>query len=101
MLPLLAVLLMPVGPAAAQQAPARASIADLDMSAVPQIGKAGVAIVQTLLRQRETSPGKIDGIYGPKTIAAIRAFQSRYGMPPSGKIDNQLLFALGRPDLAR
>jgi peptidoglycan hydrolase-like protein with peptidoglycan-binding domain len=38
---------------------------------------------------------------GPKTEAAVRAFQERYGMSPSGRIDNQLLFALGRPDLAQ
>jgi peptidoglycan hydrolase-like protein with peptidoglycan-binding domain len=88
-------------PTGAQQVSGRNSIDDLDMSAVSRIGSSGIRIVQTLLRKRAMRPGPIDGIYGPKTTAAIRAFQSRYGMAPSGKINNQLLFALGRPDLAQ
>ncbi len=38
--------------------------------------------------------GSADGIFGPRTRAAIRAFQSGEGMPPTGKISNHLEAAL-------
>jgi peptidoglycan hydrolase-like protein with peptidoglycan-binding domain len=29
----------------------------------------------------------VDGIVGPKTIAALKAVQAQYGLPPSEKLD--------------
>ena len=29
-----------------------------------------------------------DGIYGPETVAAVRAFQLDYGLEPTGLVDN-------------
>jgi peptidoglycan hydrolase-like protein with peptidoglycan-binding domain len=36
----------------------------------------------------------VDGIYGPGTEFALRAFQSRSGLPPTGRLDMQTLNAL-------
>ena len=34
--------------------------------------------IQTFLTEQGFKPGKIDGIMGPKTISAIKAFQAKY-----------------------
>jgi peptidoglycan hydrolase-like protein with peptidoglycan-binding domain len=44
--------------------------------------------------------GKIDGVPGPITKAAVGAFQAKYGMRVSGEMDNQFLLGLGAVDLA-
>ncbi len=85
-------------PAAAQGSTAAA--ASLDMAAVPDLDREDVRVVQSGLRGKGMDPGPIDGIVGPRTRDAVRAFQTRYGMKPSGTLDNQLLFALGDADLA-
>jgi peptidoglycan hydrolase-like protein with peptidoglycan-binding domain len=74
--------------------------ADLNMDAVPTLGAEGVRKVQQALQKRGIDPGPIDGIFGPLTKAAVRTFQGRYGMKPTGDVDNQTLFALGEVDLA-
>jgi transcriptional regulator with XRE-family HTH domain len=49
-------------------------------------GQAGadVAEVQCLLRRAGFSPGVVDGIYGPRTEAAVKDLQHRAGLPPDG-----------------
>jgi peptidoglycan hydrolase-like protein with peptidoglycan-binding domain len=85
-------------PATAQGSTAAA--ASLDMATVPDLDREDVRAVQSGLRAKGMEPGPIDGIVGPRTREAVRAFQTRYGMKPSGTLDNQLLFALGDADLA-
>jgi Type VI secretion system (T6SS), amidase effector protein 4/Putative peptidoglycan binding domain len=46
-----------------------------------------VRLVQQLLHDRGEDPGTIDGVVGPKTIAAIRHFQSRFLARPDGRVD--------------
>ncbi len=75
-------------------------IGQLNMDAVPDLGQDGVRRVQTLLKDRGFDPGPIDGVAGPRTNGAVRAFQERFGIKASGTIDNQTLFALGAVDLA-
>lgn len=36
----------------------------------------------------------VDGIYGPQTTEAVRAFQSAYGLDPTGKVDKATWDAL-------
>lgn len=48
---------------------------------------ADVRIVQQLLADRGENPGPVDGIVGPRTIAAIRSFQSRFLARPDGRVD--------------
>jgi peptidoglycan hydrolase-like protein with peptidoglycan-binding domain len=41
--------------------------------------------------------GLIDGIMGPKTQAALRAFQKDQNLPQTGKMDAETLAKLGVP----
>jgi peptidoglycan hydrolase-like protein with peptidoglycan-binding domain len=87
-------------PATAQQGSTAQTIANLNMTATPDLDRDGVRAVQRALREKSIDPGPIDGSAGPRTREAVRTFQSRYGMKPTGAIDNQLLFAMGQADLA-
>jgi hypothetical protein len=46
-----------------------------------------VELVQQLLADNGIDPGVIDGLIGPKTIAAIRKFQSKFLRNPDGRVD--------------
>jgi peptidoglycan hydrolase-like protein with peptidoglycan-binding domain len=72
----------------------------LDMSAVPALTPDRVMKVQQALHRKGFDAGPIDGILGPMTKEAVRKYQERYGMNPSGEIDNQTLYALGGAELA-
>jgi peptidoglycan hydrolase-like protein with peptidoglycan-binding domain len=85
---------------ATSQVKQSADIKNLNMDAVPNLGREIIRKVQATLEAKGFDPGPIDGIAGPRTKTAIRNFQERYGMKASGEIDNQTLFALGKVDLA-
>ena len=88
--------LVAVAPTTAQAQP----ISQIDVNAVPKIGADGVRRVQILLRQKGFESGPPDGVAGPMTRGAVRAFQEKYGMKASGEMDNQFLLGLGAVDLA-
>jgi peptidoglycan hydrolase-like protein with peptidoglycan-binding domain len=50
--------------------------------------------IQSALRQMAMYDGSVDGVAGPKTLAAIRAFQKRAGLEPNGKAGAPLLDAI-------
>src|SRR5689334_8337955 len=50
--------------------------------------------VQTALKSRGFDPGRTDGVMGPKTMAAVRNFQSSRGLTASGMIDDSTMNAL-------
>jgi peptidoglycan hydrolase-like protein with peptidoglycan-binding domain len=50
---------------------------------------------QTLLARRGLYRSTIDGEFGPNTQFALRAFQSRFGLEPNGRLDMETLAALG------
>lgn len=50
---------------------------------------------QMILARRGYYRSDIDGIYGPGTEIALRAFQIQRGLPPSGRFDLPTLGALG------
>jgi hypothetical protein len=52
--------------------------------------------VQAALAWRGYYSGRIDGVMGPETSAAIRSFQAHQGLPATGRIDNGLVNALQR-----
>ena len=85
---------------AASQVDKSAAIRQLNMTGMPDLGRNKVRQVQDALEAKGFDPGPIDGIAGPRTKAAIRKFQNRFGMKASGEIDNQTLFALGKVELA-
>ena len=53
-----------------------------------------VAGVQEMLNNLGYDAGPNDGLMGPKTRSAIRAFQTDAGLPVTGKIDSELLAQL-------
>ncbi len=56
--------------------------------------RATVLAVQKALKAIEIDPGPLDGVFGPKTAAAVRILQNTLGMEPSGVIDYGVLIAL-------
>jgi hypothetical protein len=54
-----------------------------------------IARVQQRLARAGYYRGAIDGVIGPRTRYAIRAYESRHGLPADGRIDNRLLATLG------
>jgi peptidoglycan hydrolase-like protein with peptidoglycan-binding domain len=55
---------------------------------------------QMALRDAGYEPGRIDGVMGPTTQAAIREFQASYGLPQTGRLDEptqRQLFAARTP----
>ncbi|MBI4529122.1 MAG: peptidoglycan-binding protein [Deltaproteobacteria bacterium] len=50
---------------------------------------------QEALKEKGHDPGPVDGIMGPRTQAALRAFQQAQGLKASGTLDNETKKALG------
>lgn len=50
---------------------------------------AQVERAQTALRKIELYDGKVDGIYGPQTIKAVRQFQSVHGLAQTGTLNGK------------
>ena len=50
-----------------------------------------VAEAQRLLGKLGYRPGPVDGIIGPRTVAAIRAFERKVGLPTTGRVSNALV----------
>ena len=60
------------------------------------LNKAQRAELQTLLARAGFDVGSPDGVVGPKTRAAVLAYQARAGLPTDGHISGRLLEALKR-----
>jgi peptidoglycan hydrolase-like protein with peptidoglycan-binding domain len=63
--------------------------------APPELQQRVVVGVQTLLRRRGFYKGASDGIFSPSLEFSIRAFQSRLGIAPNGRLNMETLAALG------
>jgi len=50
-----------------------------------------VAEVQRRLNERGYSAGPADGVLGPQTAAAIRSYQTDYGLPVTGDVDERFV----------
>lgn len=51
--------------------------------------------IQEALKAKGNDPGPIDGRMGPKTRAAVKAFQEANGLKPTGQVDSQTAEKLG------
>jgi TPR repeat protein len=62
----------------------------------PQIASLDEAVIkaQRLLVELGYNPGPVDGILGPRTMAAIRAFETKSGLPGTGKPTDALIARL-------
>ena len=58
-------------------------------------GNEDVKKVQQALKDKGQDPGAIDGILGPRTKEALKAFQQQQGLSATGALDNQTKEALG------
>lgn len=93
-----ALALAPVGlvvPACAQKAPNLLS-APLKWPTIKPSEQEGyfnnpVGAIQHLLRAQGFYKGRVDGVYGPKTVAAIKAFQRKNGLKADGVAGSQIL----------
>lgn len=50
--------------------------------------------VQKALTQQGHDPGPVDGLMGPQTIGAVKAFQKAHGLPTTGQLDASTLAKL-------
>ena len=62
--------------------------------APPEVQRRVIAGAQTLLMRQGYYRSGIDGIYGPGTEFALRAYQSRVGLEPNGRLDLDTLASL-------
>ena len=58
-------------------------------------GSENVKKVQAALKEKGQDPGPIDGVMGPKTKAAIKAYQSANNIKPTGRLDSETAKSLG------
>jgi peptidoglycan hydrolase-like protein with peptidoglycan-binding domain len=70
--------------------------------AVPSgpVGNSDAFAVQKKLTELGLFNGKVDGFYGPMTANAIRAFELRNGMAPTGALTRNVIDAILRADLS-
>lgn len=76
----------------------------LGAGAARAAGNSEVAALQVALHAKGLYDGTVDGVVGPDTAAAIRAFQRRAGLAVDGIVGRQTrraLGRLGRPTLGR
>lgn len=75
-------------------------IISMAQSAAAELYKKGssgatVTEIQTRLKEWGYYNGEVDGVYGSRTEAAVRYFQSSNGLSADGQVGNQTLAALG------
>ena len=58
-------------------------------------GKADVVSMQQALKDKGFDPGPADGVMGPRTRAALRDFQKKEGLNPTGRWDHDTGAKLG------
>ena len=63
--------------------------------APPELQQRVILGAQTQLRRRGFYKGESNGIFGPNLEFSLRAFQSRLGIPPNGRLDMETLAVLG------
>jgi Putative peptidoglycan binding domain len=86
------------GTSGAGSMPATGSTAGTSKSGMGMNGSGGteqVKAMQKALQDKGMDPGPIDGIMGPKTMAALKAFQKDQKLTESGKLDDQTREKLG------
>jgi peptidoglycan hydrolase-like protein with peptidoglycan-binding domain len=64
------------------------------VSQSPAVSPAMVQQVQTRLQQAGNYSGRIDGLWGPETEAAVRSYQQQHNLNATGQLDSDTLASL-------
>ena len=56
-----------------------------------ELSNAEIMELQTLLQSLGMNPGFLDGLPGPRTVAAIKRYEELRGQPQTGNLDRELL----------
>jgi peptidoglycan hydrolase-like protein with peptidoglycan-binding domain len=69
----------------------------LTVSATPVLAqpRAYVEEMQKALKAEGHDPGEIDGVIGPKTVSALKAYQRQHGLEETGRPDDATLTKFG------
>ena len=69
----------------------------LTFTAAPVVAhdRAVIENAQKSLKQQGHDPGTVDGVMGPQTVAALRAYQKQQGLEVTGRLDATTLAKLG------
>jgi peptidoglycan hydrolase-like protein with peptidoglycan-binding domain len=51
------------------------------------LNRGNIQVAEAHLRDFGFDPGPVDGVYTAETRAAVRGYQARYGLPPTGLLD--------------
>ena len=86
--------------AAAQQNPGGIAPPNREETVPLQLKAEQVAALQQKLNERGFFAGRVDGLWGPDTSAAVRSFQQKNSLPPTGQLDPGTLETLGIVDAA-
>ena len=76
---------------------AAAVVLALTVIGAPAQTPADVELAQKALKQRGHDPGPIDGVNGPRTSAALKAYQQAQGLEATGRLDDSTLAKLSEP----
>ena len=60
-----------------------------------QYGFSMVMRLQRVLAAKGYDPGPVDGLFGPRTAAALMSYQRDNGLPTTGVLDDQTKRSLG------
>jgi peptidoglycan hydrolase-like protein with peptidoglycan-binding domain len=69
----------------------------LNAPPLPSRAAEDVERVQKALKQNGHDPGPIDGLNGPRTASALKAYQKAQGLEETGRLDDATLAKLGEP----
>jgi len=61
----------------------------------PARGSEDTKKIQEALKTKGHDPGPVDGVMGPKTKSAVKAFQEASGLKATGRVDDQTAEKLG------
>jgi peptidoglycan hydrolase-like protein with peptidoglycan-binding domain len=74
---------------------AAAMVLTLNATSLPACADDHVERVQKALKQHGHDPGPIDGVNGPRTVSALKAYQKAQGLEATGRLDDATLAKLG------